>query len=224
MCLSTKPTSKWHFVPGVLKFWQLGFLQHWGPITLRIDLWLLWGLKQSCSPSWELSNGVLHATCTQGNQGGSQRLVIGNQTTNLTPGLSFGHNLCFKCSNGSCEPILDIYVLSDFQWYKERLHPLSFDPCNYSWKTQKSNWDSNSQDESSRGNVKVHSLTLFCTPGSMRCDFRASLLAHALASPCLGRDPRLGLWQPRFVKFDNQLVGQTNEHVKLMWPLIRWRL
>jgi hypothetical protein len=28
----------------------------------------------------------------------------------LIPGLSFGHNLCFKCPNESCEPILNIYI------------------------------------------------------------------------------------------------------------------
>jgi hypothetical protein len=27
----------------------------------------------------------------------------------LTSDLFLGHNLCFKCSNGSCEPILDIF-------------------------------------------------------------------------------------------------------------------
>ncbi len=31
-------------------------------------------------------------------------------------------------------------------------------------------WDSNSQNESSLESVKVHSLTFFCTPGSMKCD------------------------------------------------------
>jgi hypothetical protein len=35
--------------------------------------------------------------------------------------------------------------------------------------------------------VRVHSHTLFCTFGSMRCDSRASLLARNLASPCFGR-------------------------------------
>jgi hypothetical protein len=42
-------------------------------------------------------------------------IMVGSQTANLTPGLSFGHNLCFKCPNESCEPILNIYVLISFQ-------------------------------------------------------------------------------------------------------------
>jgi hypothetical protein len=31
-------------------------------------------------------------------------------TGNLTPGLSFVHNLCCKCPNGSCKTIFDIYT------------------------------------------------------------------------------------------------------------------
>jgi hypothetical protein len=37
-----------------------------------------------------------------------------NQIGNLTIDRSFDHNLCFKCSNGSCELNLDIYVPRDF--------------------------------------------------------------------------------------------------------------
>jgi hypothetical protein len=93
---------------GIPKFPKLGLLWLWGPIILCADLWLRWGLEQSCSPHRELSNSMSHATCTQGNQINSWLLVVGSQIINLTPSLSFGHNLCFKCPNGSCEPILDI--------------------------------------------------------------------------------------------------------------------
>jgi hypothetical protein len=55
-----------------------------------------------------------HATCMQGNRGDSRLLVVENQIANLISDPSFGHNLCFKCPNGSCEPILDIYVPRDF--------------------------------------------------------------------------------------------------------------
>jgi hypothetical protein len=71
-----------------------------------------------------------HATCMQGNLGNSQLLVVSSQTANLTPNLSFSHNLCFRCPNGSSEPILDIYIPKAFQWYKELFKPLSFDSCN----------------------------------------------------------------------------------------------
>jgi hypothetical protein len=54
--------------------------------------------------------------------------VVRSQTTNLTSGLSFGHNLCFRCPNGWCESILDIYVSITFQWYKKLFNPMGFDP------------------------------------------------------------------------------------------------
>jgi len=113
---------------GVLKSPKLGLVQLWGPITSRANLGLRWGLKKSCSLHWELSNGMLHATWTQVNWVNSQLLVVGSQIANLTIGLSFGHNLCFRCPNGSCKPILSIYVLIAFQWYKELCNPLGFGP------------------------------------------------------------------------------------------------
>jgi hypothetical protein len=47
------------------------------------------------------------------------------------------------------------------------------------------------QSESSFGSVKVHSFTLSYTPGNMKCDSWASFLACTLASPCLGREPKV---------------------------------
>ncbi len=53
---------------------------------------MIWGLKQSCSCRQEFFNNMWHTTCTQGNQGDSRLLVIGNQIGNLTSyhNLSFG--------------------------------------------------------------------------------------------------------------------------------------
>jgi hypothetical protein len=70
------------------------------------------------------------------NQGDSRLLVVESQIGNLTPGPFFNHNLCFKYSNRSCEPILKIYVSKVFQWYKELFNPMSFDLCNYPIKIQ----------------------------------------------------------------------------------------
>jgi hypothetical protein len=89
---------------GVRKLPKLGLLQIWGPITLCANFQLKWGLKQSYSPCWEFFNDMSHATCTQGNRVDSQLLVVKSQIANLTPNHSFGHNLCFRCPNGSCEP------------------------------------------------------------------------------------------------------------------------
>jgi hypothetical protein len=99
---------------GVLKFPQLGILQLWGCITSRAYFWLQWGLKQSCSPCQDLFNNMFHVTFTPKNWIDSWLLVVGSETANLTPNLSFDHNLCFRCPNGQCEPILDIYVSIDF--------------------------------------------------------------------------------------------------------------
>ncbi len=164
---------------GVPKFPELGLSQVWGPITLCVNLWLRWGLKQSCSPCRELSNSVFHVTCTQGNWVDSRLLVGENQTANLTIGLSFGHNLCFRCPNGSCEPILDIYNSIIFQW-----------PLQLRLKDLGIHWNSNSHNGSSFGSARVHSLAFFYIPGSMWCDFRASFLACNLAIPCLGHQPK----------------------------------
>jgi len=116
----------------------------WSPITLHArkscqfrksgGVRSRWGLKQSCNLHQKISNGMWHATCTQGNQVDSWLLMVGSQTANLTPDLFFCHNLCFRCPNGLCEPILDIYVLIAFQWYKKLFKPMGFDPCNCSLK------------------------------------------------------------------------------------------
>jgi hypothetical protein len=111
---------------GVLKFLKLGLSQLWGPITLCADLWLKWGLKQSCNPCQDLFNNMWDITCTQRNQGDYWLLVIRSQIANLIPNLFFCHNLCFKYSNGSCKPNLNIYILRDFQWYKEFINPMIF--------------------------------------------------------------------------------------------------
>jgi hypothetical protein len=123
---------------GVPKLPKLGLLQLWGPITLCENFGLRWGLKKSCGPCWELSNDVLHATCTQRNQVDSRILVVGSQIVNLTLGPSFGHNLSFRCPNGWFDPILDIYVSISFQWYKELFNPLGFDPYNCSLNIRES--------------------------------------------------------------------------------------
>ncbi len=157
---------------GVPKFSILGLLQLWGTIILCADFQLRWGLKDS------------------------RLLVVGSQTTNLTPDFSFGYNLCFQSPNWSCEPILDNYISISFQWYKKIFNPLGFDLCNRSLKIQKSIGTPNSQSGSSLGSVRVHSLTFSFTPGLL--SWPATLQALALVA-----SPRLGLryywsWYDRF--------------------------
>jgi hypothetical protein len=107
------------FFPGIPKlripkFSKLGLSRFWRPITFCANLRLRWSLKENYSFCQELFNDILHVTFTQVNQDNYWLLVVGNQIGNLTPNLSFGHNLCFEYPNGSCEPILDIYVPRTF--------------------------------------------------------------------------------------------------------------
>ncbi len=83
---------------------------------------------------------MLHTTCTHRGQVNSRLLMVGSQTSNLTPDLSFCHNLCCICPNGSCKPIFDIYASIAFQRYKERPNERCSDLCNQILKFWKSRW------------------------------------------------------------------------------------
>jgi hypothetical protein len=126
------------FKLGVPKFPKLRLAWLWKPKTSCVDLWLRWGLKKSYSPCQEFSKGMWQATYMQVNRGNSRLLVVGSQIGSLIPDPSFGHDLCFKYPNGSCEPILNIYVPRYFQWYNKLFDPMSFDPCNCLLKIQES--------------------------------------------------------------------------------------
>ncbi len=131
LCTSTPQphpngTFSWDSRSGVPKLSRFGLSRLWD----RSDLRLGWGLKQSCSPLWKLSNGLWHFTCIHQGRVNSRLLVVGNQTTSLTPGPSFASNSCWRCRNGSCEAILDIYTSRPFQGYEEHLNVKCFGPCN----------------------------------------------------------------------------------------------
>jgi hypothetical protein len=112
----------------VLKLSQFGLPGLCEFITLCSDLWLGWGLKQTYSSPWELSNGVSHLIYAHRGRVDSQLLVVGSQTASLTPGPFFCHKLCCKCPNGSCETIFDIYTSINFQWHEESFKERCFDP------------------------------------------------------------------------------------------------
>jgi hypothetical protein len=172
------------------KFPKLELPQLWRPITSYVDIWLKWGLKQSCSSCRELLNDMQHNTFTQVNQGNSRILVVGSQIGNLTSSLSFGHNLCFKYPNGSCGHILNIYIPRAFQLYNELFNHMRFDPLQLPYEGLGVHQQSNSQSGSSFGSVGVHCLTLSYTPGSMKCDSWDLFLARTFASPCFSREPK----------------------------------
>jgi hypothetical protein len=170
---------------GVPKSRQLGL---WSPITLRADLGSKCGLKKSCSFHRELSNGMWHIVCSQVNRVDSRLFLV--RSLSLTPGPSFGHNLCFRCPNEQCEPILDIYVPEAFQWYKERHKPLSFDPSNWSLKFWKSTGTPSPKVGVALGVwglTPSHSPTL---PGVSDVTPELPLGPHPCNPFCLGHEPK----------------------------------
>jgi hypothetical protein len=163
----------WDSQMGILKSCQMGLPRLWSPITLQVDLGSRCDLKQSCISRQELSNGMSHTPCSQVNWVGSWLFVVGSEIGNLTPSLSFGHNLSFWCPNEQCKLILDIYIPRAFQWYKECQKSLSFYPWNYSLKFWESTWiPSPKVGVALRvwGFTPSYFLTLSNTPGSMWCD------------------------------------------------------
>jgi hypothetical protein len=188
---------------GVPKSRQWGLSWFWNPLTLRTDLWSRCGLKQSCNSRRELFNGMLHVVYSQVNRVDSRLFLVKSQigSLTLTLGPSFGHNLCFKCQNEQCEPILDIYVLRAFQWYKERHKPLSFEPSNRSLKFQESTGTPSSKV---RVALRVWGFTPSHFPTLRRvCDVTLGLpIGPHLCNPfALVVSPKLGLRHILNIKF-----------------------
>jgi hypothetical protein len=201
---------------GVPKFPKLGLPRLWGPITLFSDLQLIWHLKQSYIPCRELFNGMSHATCTQGNQSDSRLLMVGSQIANLTPDLSFDHNLCFRCPNRSCEPISDIYVPRAFQWHVERFNPMSLDPYNHSLKIREPIGTLTPKMGTHLGVwrfIPSHSLTLL---GAWNVTPNFVLGPHPCKLAPLVASPRLGL-QQHFKKQSVCMHGHS-----IFWNALWW--
>ncbi len=184
---------------GVSKSRQMGLPGLWSPITLRADLGSQCDLKKSFRSRRDLSNGMSHVLYSQVFRVDSRLLVVGSQNWqtpgNSTPDPSFGHNLCFRCPNEQCEPILNIYASRAFQWYKERHKTLRFDPCNCLLKFRESTGTPFPKVGVALGVwgfTPSHFLTLSHTPGSMWCDSRASSCLDSRASSWL--NSRASLW------------------------------
>jgi hypothetical protein len=119
--------------------------------------------------------------------------MVKSRIGNLTPDPSFGHNLCFKCPNGPCEPILDIYVPRAFQWYKELFNLMIFDPCNRPLKIWKS-------IETPTPKVGAHLgmwglIPSYPLMGAWNVTSRLHSWPTPLPTLALIANPRLGLWQ-----------------------------
>jgi hypothetical protein len=94
---------------------QVGVPGLWTATTPRPELGLRRVPNQSFSSRQELSNAMSHSLRRRREEVDSRLLVVRSQTDNLTPGPSFAHNLCFRCPNEQCEPILNIYASRAFQ-------------------------------------------------------------------------------------------------------------
>jgi hypothetical protein len=196
----------------VPKLQQLGLLQLWGRITSCANLRSQWGLKQSCSPRWDLFNGMLHVAWTHGIRVDSWLLVVGSQIANLTPGHSFDHNLCYRCPNGRFKPISFMYASRAFRWYRERLKARSFDPCNRALKIWESFQDSNSQHGSSLGSVRVHARTLFALSGACEVTPGSSFRPATFQPLAFITSPRLGLRHFECVSFNGFQISSKHHH------------
>jgi hypothetical protein len=230
----------WDSRVGVPKLRQLGLPRLWSRITLRADLGSRRGLKQSCNSRRELSNGMSHVVCSLVFRVDSRLLVVGSQNWQTpgssTPGPSFAHNLCFKCSNEQCEPILDIYTLRAFQWYKERHKPSRFDPSNLSLTFRESTTTPSPKVGVALG---VWCLTPSHSPsltGVSDVTPRLPLGPHPCNPFCLGREPKarvttqggvsklsrvglLGFWTLTILGSDLRLERGLNQSCSYPWKL-----
>jgi hypothetical protein len=142
--------------------------------------------------------------------------MIKNQIETLTLGPSFGHNLCYKYSNGSCKRILNIYVFKKIQWYNELFNLMSFDLSNYYLKIWKSVGFSTPKvgvHFKVCGFIPSHSRTPRNVSVTLGLHFRLAPL-HALA---LVVSPRLWLWHhnccPHNVKWDYHYIWNYDVQV-----------
>jgi hypothetical protein len=170
----------------VLKFSKLGFSALWKAITSHVNLWLRWGLKQSYSFHWKFFNDMWHATYTHVFQGNFWFLMVGSQIDNLIFSPSFGHKLCFKYSNESCNLILNIYIWRTFQWYKFFFNLMNFNPWNTFLKIREF-VESLIPKVGTHLDVWVYSFTLSYTLENVKCDSQVSFSVRTFASPCFGR-------------------------------------
>jgi hypothetical protein len=154
----------------------------WTPITSCAHLQLRWGFKKKCSPRGKLSNDMWHIICTHVIQRDSQLLMVGSFD------ISFGHNLCCKYSNGSWKPILNIYVLRNFQCYKKVLNPMNFESSKQI-ENLRLHRDSNSQS----GNPPwTHTLSRI--PGNVSVTPKLHSWPTPFHALTLVASPRLRLW------------------------------
>ncbi len=121
--------------------------------------------------------------------------MLETQIVNLTFNLSFDHNLCFRCPNGQCKPILNVYVSIDFQWCKGIFKSMGFDSCNCTLKIRESIGTPTPMlgvHLGMWGFIPSHSLAL---PGACNIILGLPSWPTTLQALALIMNPRLGLQQ-----------------------------
>jgi hypothetical protein len=119
----------------------------------------------------------------------SRQFLTFNGLESNWPSPSFGHNLCFRYPNGSCELTLNIYIPKDFQWYKKFFNPWILTPTIAFWRfgsplgLQLPKWEFTWECEGSFPHTLLHSH-------EYEMWFLGSLLARTFASPYFGREPK----------------------------------
>ncbi len=127
--------------------------------------------------------------------------MVGNQIGNFTPSPSFGHNLCFTYPNGwfgSCDPILNIYVLRAFQWYKELFNRMSLSPWSRSLKIWKSIRIPSPKVGVHLGVWRFIHSHFPTFPGAWDVTPKLLLLVCTFANPCLSCEHKVGLQHVNF--------------------------
>ncbi len=159
----------------VLRLWEL--------ITPDCRVRSQRGLNQRCSPRRDLCNAVLHFQFECLEKVDSQLLVVGSQTTNLTLGPSFAHNLSCRCPNDQCEAIFDIYASRPFQRHQEHFNEWCFEPCCRTLKIRESRRTLSPQlweCWASPPHLAKVGLRHFCTPGLLFVFHVSSLMGFYL--------------------------------------------
>jgi hypothetical protein len=139
--------------------------------------------------------------------------------------VSFSHNLCCKYLNGSCEPILNIYVSRNFKRYKEIFNSMSFDPPKSLFKNLGVLWNSNSQNGNPLGSVWAHFFTFFHTLESANVIPKLHFGLHLSMPFALVTSLKLRSWQypSKFQKICygiNVFMRPTRSH-KYYWSTLR---
>jgi len=136
--------------------------------------------------------------------------VVGSQIGIFTLDPSFGHNLCFKYSNGSLQAHFRHLSFKTFSM--ELFNPMSFDPWNTSLKIHDS-------IGIPTHTVRIHLGVCGFIPSHSQeceCDYRVALSACTFPCLCFGHEPKVKVvtFAPIIESFKSKLrTKPTKTHI-----------